>query len=167
MSEDIAALRHRAFSVKLALRKVAAFYNEIKRAKLNQQIPELEYFVAAPHLKFLFDEFQDLYTRVEASLFEEMIRLSVEAEKSVNAYVKKHYGFAPGDDIQMEYPSAERTLRLRVHKVFLQSGADSDVRVEGSLLQRDGSAASRWDLYMKGPGEFQFDKIQRREARAP
>jgi len=23
---------------------------------------------------------------------------------------------------------------------------------------------SRWDVYMKGPGEFQFEKIQLREA---
>jgi hypothetical protein len=164
MNEDIAALRHRAFSVKLALRRVAAFYNEVKRARLSQQVPELEYFVAASHLKFLFDEFQDVYARVETSLFEEMVRLSVEAEKSVNAYVKQHYGFAPGDDIQMGYPTPSSPVRLRVHKVFLQSGTDSDVRVDASFLQRDGGTASRWDVYMKGPGEFQFEKIQRKEA---
>jgi hypothetical protein len=164
MNEDIAGLRHRAFSVKLALRRVAAFYNEMKRARLGQQVPELEYFVAAPHLKILFEEFQDVHTRVEASLFEEMVRLSLEAEKSVNAYVKKHYGFAPGDDIQMGYPTSNSPVRLRVHKVFLQSGTDSDVRVDASFLQRDGSTGSRWDVYMKGPGEFQFEKIQRKEA---
>ncbi|HMK20784.1 MAG TPA: hypothetical protein VK466_00530 [Terriglobales bacterium] len=166
MSEEIAALRHRAFSVKLALRRVAAFHNEIKRARLGQQIPELEYFVAAPHLKILFEEFHDVYTRMEASLFEEMVRLSLEAEKSVNAYVKRHYGFAPGDDIQMGYPTSDSPVRLRVHKVFLQSGTDSDVRVDASFLQRNGSTGSRWDVYMKGPGEFQSEKIQRKEAHA-
>ena len=119
--------------------------------------------MAAPHLKYLFDEFQDVHTRVETSLFEEMVRLSVEAEKSVNAYVKKHYGFAPGDDIQMGYPTPNNPVRLRVHKVFLQSGTDSDVRVDASFLQRDGNTGSRWDVYMKGPGEFQFDKIQLKE----
>lgn len=95
MNEEIAALRHRAFAVKLALRRVAAFNNELKRARLSAQVPELEYFVAAPHLKVLFDEFQDVHTRVETSLFEEVVRLSLEAERSVNAYVKRHYGFAP------------------------------------------------------------------------
>jgi hypothetical protein len=163
MNEDIAVLRHRAFSVKLALRRVAAFYNEIKRARLSQQVPELEYFVAAPHLKFLFEDFQDVHTRLETALFEEMVRLSLEAEKSVNAYAKRHYSFAPGDDIQMDYPSLNSTVRLRVHKVFLQSGADSDIRIDASSLQLDGSAGSRWDVYMKGPGEFQFEKIQRKE----
>jgi hypothetical protein len=164
MNEEIAALRHRAFAVKLALRRVAAFYNELKRARLSAQVPELEYFVAAPHLKLLFDEFQDVHTRVETSLFEEMVRLSLEAEKSVNAYVRKHYGFAPGDDIQMEHPTSNSAVRLRVHKVFLQSGTDSDVRVDASFLQMDGNKGSRWDVYMKGPGEFQFEKIQRKEA---
>lgn len=164
MNEEIAALRHRAFAVKLALRRVAAFYNELKRARLSAQVPELEYFVVAPHLKLLFDEFQDLHTRVETSLFEEIVRLSLEAEKSVNSYVKKHYGFAPGDDIQMGYPISNSPVRLRVHKVFLQSSTDSDVRVDASFLQMDGDKGSRWDVYMKGPGEFQFEKTQRKEA---
>jgi small-conductance mechanosensitive channel len=163
MKEDIAALRHRAFAVKLALRRVAAFYNEMKRARLNEQVPELEYFVAAPHLKILFDELHDVYVRVETSLFEEMVRLSLEAERAVNAYVKTHYDFAPGDDIRMGYPTSESPVRLRVHKVFLQSGTDSDIRVDASFLKVDGSTGSRWDVYMKGPGEFQFEKIQRKE----
>jgi hypothetical protein len=163
MNEEIAALRHRAFAVKLALRRVATFYNELKRARLSAQVPELEYFVAAPHLKLLFDEFQDVHTRVETSLFEEMVRLSLEAEKSVNTYVRRHYGFAPGDDIQMEHPTSNSAVRLRVHKVFLQSGTDSDVRVDASFVQMDGNKGSRWDVYMRGPGEFQFEKIQRRD----
>jgi hypothetical protein len=164
MKEDVAAIRHRAFAVKLALRKVAAFYNEIKRARLTGHMPELEYFVAAPHLKSLFDEFHDVHVRLETSLFEEIVRLSVEAEKAVNAYVKTHYGFGPGDDIRMGYPTSESAVRLRVHKVFLQSGSDSDIRVDASFLKTDGVTGSRWDVYMKGPGEFQFEKIQRREA---
>ena len=126
MKEDVSAIRHRAFAVKLALRKVAAFYNEMKRARLTGHMPELEYFVAAPHLKILFDEFHGVHVRLETSLFEEMVRLSVEAEKAVNAYVKMHYGFGPGDDIRMGYPTAEGAVRLRVHKVFLQSGSDSE-----------------------------------------
>ncbi|HTO43223.1 MAG TPA: hypothetical protein VML56_04030 [Burkholderiales bacterium] len=164
MREDVAGIRHRAFAVKLALRKVAAFYNEMKRARLTGHMPELEYFVAAPHLKILFDEFHDVHVRLETSLFEEMVRLSVEAEKAVNAYVKTHYGFGPGDDIRMGYPTAKSAVRLRVHKVFLQSGSDSDIRVDASFLKTDGVTGSRWDVYMKGPGEFQFEKIQLREA---
>jgi hypothetical protein len=53
---------------------------------------------------------------------------------------------------------------LRVHKIFLQSGTDSDVRVDASFLQMDGNKGSRWDVYMKGPGEFQLEKIQRKES---
>jgi hypothetical protein len=41
MNEEIAALRHRAFAVKLALRRVATFYNELKRARLSAQVPGL------------------------------------------------------------------------------------------------------------------------------
>jgi hypothetical protein len=163
MREDIATLRHRAFTVKLALRRIAAFYNEMKRARLAEQVPELEYFVAAPQLKSMFEELQDVHKRLETTLFEEMVRLSIEAENTVNAYVKVHYGFAPGDDIQMGYPTSDSPVRLRVHKVFLQSGTDSDLRVDASFLQMDGNAGSRWDVYMKAPGEFQFDKIQRKD----
>jgi len=75
-------------------------------------------------------------------------------------------GFGPGDDIRMGYPTADSAVRLRVHKVFLQSGSDSDIRVDASFLKTDGVTGSRWDVYMKGPGEFQFEKIQRREAPA-
>ena len=93
-----------------------------------------------------------------------MVRLSVEAEKAVNAYVRTHYGFGPGDDIRMGYPTPDSAVRLRVHKVFLQSGSDSDIRVDASFLKTDGITGSRWDVYMKAPGEFQFEKIQLREA---
>ena len=89
--------------------------------------------------------------------------MSIEAEKTVNAYARARYGFAPGDQFQMGYPDAERPVTLRVHKVFLQSGTESDVRVDASLLEKDGARGDRWDVYMKGPGEFQFDKIQRKE----
>jgi hypothetical protein len=163
MREDIAGLRHRAFAVKLALRRVASFYNEIKRANLGERVPELEYFVAAPQLKVLFDDFQDLHKRLEITLFDEMVRLSIEAERTVNRYSRAYYGFGPGDDIQMRAPNGDHPVRLRVHKIFLQSGTDSDIRVDGSFLQRDGGTGSRWDIYMKGPGEFQFEKIHRKE----
>jgi hypothetical protein len=33
-----------------------------------------------------------------------------------------------------------------------------------ACLQRDGVSGSHWDVYLKGPGEFQFDKLQRKEA---
>ncbi len=163
MNEDIAKLRHRAFAVKLALRRLAAFHHEMKRAQLSEQVPELEYFVAAPHVKVLFDELQDVHKRLETTLFDELVRLSLEAEKTVNAYAKMRYGFAPGDDIEMAIPISDSPVRLRVHKVFLQSGPDSDIRVDASSLQPNGVAGSRWDLYLKGPGEFQFEKIQRKE----
>jgi hypothetical protein len=163
MRQDVATLRHRAFAVKLALRRVASFYNELKRAKLGERVPELEYFVAAPQLKILFDDFQDLHKRLEITLFDEMVRLSIEAERTVNRYSRARYGFAPGDDIQMGSPDRDHPVRLRVHKVFLQSSSDSDIRVDGSFLHRDGTTGSRWDVYMKGPGEFQFEKIQRKE----
>jgi hypothetical protein len=161
--EDISALRHRAFSVKLALRRLAAFQDEIKRAKLTDRVPQIEALVAAPELGVLFDQFQDVHKRLETSLFDEVLRLSLEAEKAANAYCRAFYGFGPGDDIQMGYPTSSNPVRLRVHKIFLQSGTDSDIRVDASFVQNDGSAASRWDVYMKGPGEFQFEKIQRRE----
>ena len=39
MRHHVAALRHRAFVVKLALRRVAGFYNDMKRAKLATALP--------------------------------------------------------------------------------------------------------------------------------
>jgi hypothetical protein len=62
----------------------------------------------------------------------------------------------------MGYPNPSTPVRLRIHKVFLQSNTESDIRLDGSFLQTDGSTGSRWDIYMKGPGQFQFDKIQRK-----
>jgi hypothetical protein len=164
MNEDTAKLRHRAFAVKLALRRLAAFQHEMKRAQLSERVPKLEHLGVGPQLKGLFDELQDVHKRLEVTLFDELARLSLDAEAAVNAYAKRCYGFAPGDDIQMGYPISESPVRLRVHKVFLQSGTDSDIRVDASCLQPDGAAGSHWDVYLKGPGEFQFDKIQRKEA---
>jgi len=163
MNEDIAKLRHRAFAVKLALRRLATFHTEMKRARLSEQVPELEYFVAAPHVKVLFDELQDVHKRLETTLFDEVVRLSLEAERTVNEYAKRHYGFAPGDNIQMGYPISDSPVPLRVHKVFLQSGTDSDIRVDASCLQPDGAPGARWDVYLKAPGVVQFEKVQRKE----
>ena len=66
----------------------------------------------------------------------------LEAETAVNAYAKQCYGFGPGDDIQMGYPSSGSPVRLRVYKVFLQSGTDSDIRVDASCRQPDGTTSS-------------------------
>jgi hypothetical protein len=91
-----------------------------------------------------------------------MVRLSIEAERTVNAYARTHYGFGPGDDIQMGYPNPSNPVRLRVHKVFLQSNAESDIRLDGSFLQTDGSTGSRWDIYMKGRVSFNSTRYKRK-----
>ena len=163
MRHHVAALRHRAFLVKLALRNVSAFYNEMKRARLAERVPDLEYSVVESKLKLMFDEMRDVHKRLEANLFGEMVRLSIEAERTVNAYSRARYGFAPGDEFQMDHPKVARVVTLRVHKVFLQSSRDSDVRVDASLMEDDGPRGSRWDVYMTGPGEFQYDKMQRKK----
>lgn len=93
-------------------------------------------------------------------------RLASDAEQAVHDYVRLHYGFGPGDVIKLAYRELGQ-LQLRVNKIFLQSGTDSDIRVDASFLQPDGTSGSRWDLYMKAPGEFQLDKIQRRADTAP
>ncbi len=162
MAGPIVSLRHHAFAIKLTLRKVAGFYSDMKRARLAERVPELEREVAAPHLRILFAEFLEAHKRLEAALLDEMVRLSIQAERTVNAYSRTRYGFGPGDDIQMNYPNPSTPVRLRVHKVFLQSDTESDIRLDGSFLQADGSTGSRWDIYMKGPGQFQLDKIQRK-----
>ena len=159
---DIASLRLRAFSVKLSLRRITTFHHQLRAAKLMDSVPQASDLAAAPHLKLVFDEFRHLHSRMESMLFEETTRLSQEAEQAAHAYVRAHYGFGPGDAINVVYPNVG-PVQLRVNKVFLQSGTDSDVRVDASFVQPDGSVGSRWDLYMKGPGEFQLDKTQRRE----
>jgi hypothetical protein len=121
MADGIASLRHRAFAVKLTLRKVAGYYSDIKRARLAERAPELEDYVAAPRLRTLFEEFRETHKRLETTLLDEMVRLSIEAERTVNAYARTRYGFGPGDDIQLGYPDPASPVRLRVHKVFLQS----------------------------------------------
>jgi hypothetical protein len=162
MANGIASLRHRAFAVKLALRKVAGFYSDMKRARLTERAPGVEDYAALPKLGAALEQFREAHERLETALLDEMVRLSIEAERTVNAYARTHYGFGPGDDIQMGYPNPSNPVRLRVHKVFLQSNTESDIRLDGSFLQTDGSTGSRWDIYMKGPGQFQFDKIQRK-----
>jgi hypothetical protein len=159
---DVAALRLKAFSIKLGLRRVTAFYHQLRAAQLLDNVPQAADLVVAPQLNVVFDEFRSLHARLESALFEEMTRLAVDAEQTVHDYVRVHYGFGPGDTIKLAYPQVGQ-VHLRVNKVFLQSGTDSDIRVDASFLQPDGSSGSRWDIYMKGPGEFQLDKIQRRE----
>jgi hypothetical protein len=158
---DVASLRLKAFSIKLSLRRAAAFYHQLRAARLLDAVPQIGDLAAAPHLKVIFDEFRDLHARLESTLFDEMTRLALDAEQAVHEYVRVHYGFGPGDTIKLTYREVGQ-LQLRVNKVFLQSGSDSDIRVDASFLQPDGTSGSRWDLYMKGPGEFQLDRIQRR-----
>lgn len=160
---DVPSLRLNAFSVKLSLRRVAAFYHQLRSARLMDAVPQVGDLAAAPHLKGIFDEFKDLHSRMESLLFDEMTRLALDAEQAVHTYVRAHYGFGPGDAIKLAYPNVG-PVQLRVNKVFLQSGTDSDIRVDATFLQPDGSTGtSRWDIYMKGPGDFQLDKTQRRE----
>jgi hypothetical protein len=159
---DVAALRLKAFSIKLGLRRVAAFYHQLRAARLLDSVPQAADLAAAPHLSVIFDEFKGLHARLESALFDEMTRLAVDAEQTVHDYVRVHYGFGPGDTIKLAYPQVGQ-VQLRVNKVFLQSGTDSDIRVDASFVQPGGSSGSRWDIYMKGPGEFQLDKTQRRE----
>ena len=159
---DVAALRLKAFSIKLTLRRVASFYQDVRTAKLAEAVPGANDLAAAPHLKHIFAEFKDVHGRMEAVLFDEMTRLSADAEHAVNDYVRTHYGFGPGDNIQLADPRVG-PVKLRVNKVFLQSASDSDIRVDASFIQPNGAAGSRWDLYMKAPGEFQPDRINRRE----
>jgi hypothetical protein len=162
---DVASLRLRAFSIKLALRRVAAFYHVLRAAHLVDNVPEASDLAAAPGLKTMFSEFCDLHVRMESALFDEMTRLALDAESAVNEYVRVHYGFGPGDVVQVPF-SRPGPLPVRVIKVFLQSGAESDIRVDGAILQLDGTAQTmRWDIYLKAPGQFQPEKIQIRERR--
>ena len=160
---DVSSLRLRAFSIKLALRRVAGFYHSLRGAHLLEAVPDATDLAAAPSLQVIFGEFRDLHSRMESLLFEEMTRLAGDAESAVNDYVRAHYGFGPGDVIQVPFPR-HGTLPVRVAKVFLQSGAESDIRVDGSIVQLDGSTQSiRWDIFLKAPGQFQADRIQIRE----
>jgi hypothetical protein len=160
---DVATLRLQAFSIKLALRRISAFYHALRGAHLLENAPEAGELAAAPSLKVIFSEFKDLHARMESVLFDEMARLAIAAESAVNEYVRVHYGFGPGEVIEVPLPRLG-TRRLRVAKVFLQSGAESDIRVDCTISPHEGTAhAAHWDVYMKGPGQFQQDKIQIRE----
>jgi hypothetical protein len=114
----------------------------------------------------MFDEFRDRSRRLESALSEEVSRLAVDAEHAVNAYALAHYGFSPGDDIDVGLPDASGHVKFRVLKVFLQSGTDSDIRVDATRLDPDGSPGVRWDLFMKAPGEMQMEKSKQSEANA-
>jgi hypothetical protein len=160
---DVSSLRHRAFSAKLAVHRVAAFYNEFKRTDLAQRVPETQDTLSGHQLRTLFEEFQDVCRRMESALFEEVTRLSVDAEYAVNSYTKAHYGFAPGEDIDVSLPTDEGRHHFRVIKVFLQSGTESDVRVDATQIDVDGSPGPRWDIFMKGPGQVQAEKSIKRD----
>jgi hypothetical protein len=163
---DVSTLRHDAFSAKLAVHRVAAFYNDLKRTDLLQRIPETQDTFSGHQLRGMFDEFRDLSRRMESALSEEVTRLSVDAEHAVNAYSLAHYGFSPGDDIDVGLPDASGMAKVRVLKVFLQSGSDSDIRVDAAQLDPDGSLGARWDLFMKAPGQMQIEKSKESDANA-
>ena len=57
-------------------------------------------------------------------------------------------------------------MKFRILKVFLQSGTDSDIRLDGIQLNADGTPGVRWDLFMSGPGEFQLKKSARKAREA-
>ena len=157
---DIAALRLRAFSAKLALKRLSGFYRQLKAAKLLDAVPEAHEVAAASTLQLTLTEFSEVFRRVEAQMFDEVTRLAVEAEEAANNYARARYGFGPGEIIKVEQ-LAGGPVRLRVAKVFLQPGAESDIRVEASALRPDGTPVSTWDLFYTAPGELQSAKGRR------
>jgi len=163
---DISTLRHDAFSAKLAVHRIAAFYNDLKRTDLSQRIPETQDTFTGHQLRGMFDEFRDLSRRMESALSEEVTRLSADAEFAVNAYALAHYGFSPGDDIDVGLPGISGERKFRVLKVFLQSGTDSDIRIDAARLDADGNPSVRWDLFMTGPGQVQMEKSKQSETSA-
>jgi hypothetical protein len=157
---DIAALRLRAFSAKLALKRLGALYRQLRAAKLLEALPEAHEIAAAPGLKHALSEFGEVSNRLETQLFEEVTRLAVEAEEAANTYARARYGFGPGEVIKVEQ-MAGGPARLRVAKVYLQSGTETDIRVEASALRPDGTPVSTWDLYYNAPGQLQSAKGRR------
>jgi hypothetical protein len=157
---DIAALRLRAFSAKLALKRLSAFYRQLKAAKLLESLPEAHEIAAAPGLKHALTEFGEVSRRVESQMFEEVTRLAVEAEEAANQYTRSRYGFGPGEVIKVEQIDGG-AQRLRVAKVFLQCGTETDIRVEAVVLRPDGAPVSTWDLFYSAPGELQSAKGRR------
>jgi hypothetical protein len=163
---DISTLRHNAFSAKLAVHRVAAFYHDLKRTDLLQRIPETQDTFSGHQLRGMFDELRDLSRRMESALSEEVTRLSLDAELAVNAYALAHYGFSPGDDIDVGLSDIGGQVKFRVLKVFLQSGTESDIRLDAARVDSNGSLGVRWDLFMKGPGQMQMEKSKQSEANA-
>jgi hypothetical protein len=158
---DIAALRLRAFSAKLALKRLGGFYARLKTAALADGLPESHEVAATPGLQQTLSEFSDVHRRTETMLFEEVRRLAIEAEEAANLYARMEYGFGPGEVVKVQHPSGG-PVRLRVTKIFLQSGSDSDIRVEAASLRPDGTVIDTWDLYFAAPGKFQADRTRRR-----
>ena len=123
-------------------------------------MPEAHEIAAAPILQESLSEFGGVCRRVEAQLFDEVTRLAEEAEVAANHYSRVRYGFGPGEMIKVEQLSGG-TARLRVAKVFLQFGTESDIRVEAVSLRPDGTPASIWDLFYSEPGRLQLAKGRR------
>jgi hypothetical protein len=158
---DVAALRLRAFSAKLALKRLSAFQQQLAAAKLLDALPDAHEIVAASELQRTLSEFVDVYRRVDALMFDHVAGLTVEVQEAANRYALARYGFAPGDLIKVE-PAGGEPLRLRVTKIFLQSSTESDIRVEAAVLRSDGVPTASWDLYYAGPGQLQAAKSRHR-----
>jgi hypothetical protein len=158
---DVAALRLRAFSAKLALKRLSGFHQQVTAAKLLDALPDVHEIAAAPDLQQTLSEFADVHRRVEALLVDQVACLMVEAQGAANRYALARYGFAPGDLVKFE-PAGGVPMRLRVTKIFLQTSMESDIRVEAASVRSDGSPADSWDLYYAGPGQLQVAKSRRR-----
>jgi hypothetical protein len=57
----------------------------------------------------------------------------------------------------------EAASRGAEHRLPTAEDAGSGIRVDASFLQPDGSSGRPWNIWVKGPGEFQLDESQRRE----
>jgi hypothetical protein len=158
---DVAALRLRAFSAKLALKRLSSFHRQITAAKLLDALPDAHDIVVAPDLQLTLSQFADIHRRVESLVFAQVARLRVEVQEAASRYASARYGFRPGDFIELE-PGSGPPVRLRVTKVFLQSSLDSDIRVEAASFHPDGLPVETWDLYYRGPGQLQIAKSHQR-----
>jgi len=157
---DVAALRLRAFSAKLALKQLSGFHRQLAAPKLLDALPDAYELVAAPDLQQTLSEFADAYRRVETLLVDQVACLTVEVQEAANRYALARYGFAPGDLIKVEL-AGDAPTRLRVTKIFLQTSMESDIRVEAASIRPDGLALESWDLYYAGPGQLQVAKTRR------
>jgi hypothetical protein len=158
---DVAALRLRAFSAKLALKRLSGFHQQFTAAKLLDALPDAHEVVAASDLQQTLSEFAGVHRRMETLLSDQVACLTVEAQQAANRYASARYGFAPGDLIEVK-PVGSAPMRLRVTKVFLQTSTESDIRVEAASIRPDDAPADNWDLYYAGPGQLQAARSRRR-----